>query len=116
MLHVPSRLSWDRVVSLNRYEQLLHNYIEARPEERRFWVGRVLELAQRGGRREAAALDLNSMLWEYFEERSRHESPFREIAISEGMERISMLNLSEYLLRIWAPPRPKGRKKSTSPD
>ena len=97
-------------MSLNRYEQILFNYVETRSEEKVFWEARVLELAKRRGRRETAVLDLNGMLWEYFEERSRFESPFREVAIHEGMERISMLNLAEYLMRMWAPPPPKRRK------
>ncbi len=98
-------------MSLNRYEQLLHNYIETHPEELRYWRGRVLEMAGRSRRREQIALGLNAALWEYFEERSRHASPFREIVLAEGMERVSMLNLAEYLLRIWAPPKPQ-RKPS----
>ena len=97
-------------MSLNRYEQILYNYVETRQEEKIFWEARVLELAKRRGRREAAILDLNSMLWEYFEERSRCESPFREVVIHEGAGQISMLNLAEYLMRMWAPP-PK-RKRS----
>ena len=92
-------------MSLNRYEQMLHNYIETHPDERRFWLARVQEVGNRPSCREEATLDLNSALWEYFEERSRYESPFREIVVAEGGARISMLNLSEYLLRIWAPPR-----------
>ena len=96
-------------MSLNRYEQILFNYVETRPEEKLFWESRVLELAKRKGRRETAILDLNSMLWDYFEERSRFESPFREVAIHEGMAKISMLNLSEYLMKMWAP-LPKKKK------
>ncbi len=97
-------------MSLNRYEQMLFNYLNSRQEEQRFWNARVNEVAKRSERQEAAVLDLNSMLWEYFEERSRFESPFREVAIHEGMEKISMLNLAEYLLRVWAPPfkKPEG--------
>ncbi|MEM9159483.1 MAG: hypothetical protein AAGB46_10575 [Verrucomicrobiota bacterium] len=96
-------------MSLNRYEQILFDYVETHPEEKLFWESRVLELAKRRGRREEAVLNLNSMLWEYFEERSRFESPFREVAIYEGMDKISMLNLSEYLMRMWAP-MPKRRR------
>lgn len=94
-------------MSLNRYEQMLMNYIECHAEEERFWKARVLEVSRRGVRREAQALELNGLLWEYFEERSRFESPFREIVIHEGDRKISMLNLSEYLLRMWAPPLKK---------
>ncbi len=81
---------------------MLFNYLDSRDDEKAYWRARVNEVARRSDRREVAVLDLNSMLWEYFEERSRFESPFREVVIHEGMEKISMLNLSEYLLRSWA--------------
>lgn len=94
-------------MSLNRYEQLLSNYIETHPDELRFWRSRVVDMASGNRRREEVTLSLNASLWEYFEERSRHASPFREIVVAEGMARISMLNLSEYYLRLWAPPKPQ---------
>ena len=97
-------------VSLNRYEQILRDYIENHPDEKRFWKARVAEVASRPGRRESQALDLNAALWDYFEERSRHESPFREIAAREGLQRISMLNLSEYWIRLWGPPAGKPKR------
>ncbi len=99
-------------MSLNRYETLLRNYIDTHPDELRYWRALVLDMAAGARRREDAALRLNAALWEYFEERSRHASPFREIVVAEGMERISMLNLSEYLLRIWAPPKTPPRRTS----
>lgn len=98
-------------MSLNRYEQMLFSYLENHAEEKRFWMSRVLELARRDGSAKDKVLDLNGMLWDYFEERSRFESPFREVAIHEGLRKISMLNLSEYLLRIWPPPVTKKRAK-----
>ena len=97
-------------MSLNRYETLLRNYIDTHPEELRYWHARVLDMASGTRRREDAALRLNGALWEYFEERSRYASPFREIVVAEGMDRISMLNLSEYLLRLWAPPKTPPRR------
>ncbi|MDQ8203427.1 hypothetical protein [Pelagicoccus sp. SDUM812003] len=96
-------------MSLNRYERMLNDYIEANPEEKRFWLARVKETADAPGRREEAVMQLNAMLWDYFEERARHETPFSSVAHYEGSEKISMLNLSEYLLRMWAPPKPKKR-------
>ncbi len=95
-------------MSLNRYEQLLYDYIESLPEERRFWFDRVVEVAATNRRRETAALILNAELWEYFEERSRHESAFANV-VGGGMGKLSMLNLSEYLLRMWAGAH-KGKK------
>ena len=93
----------DSVMSLNRYEQILINYLECHSEEKRFWEAKVTEISRRGGRRESRALELYGILWEYFEERARFESRFREVLIHEGDRKISMLNLSEYLLRMWAP-------------
>tara|TARA_B110000037_G_C17047051_1_gene476113 strand:- start:347 stop:646 length:300 start_codon:yes stop_codon:yes gene_type:complete len=89
-------------MSLNRYEQILFDYLENRPDEKRFWKAQVIEVSRQNIRHQAMANDLSGRFWEYFEERSRYESPFREVAVREGLERISMLNLSEYLLRVWA--------------
>ena len=98
-------------MSLNRYENIMMDYLESHAEEKRYWEARVLEIDRRGGRRESKVLDLNSLLWEYFEERSRFESPFRELVIHEGVKKISMLNLSEYLLRMWTPvPKKRARR------
>lgn len=94
-------------MSLNRYERMLCDYVESRTEERRYWESRVGECARDFRRREEAALRLNAMLWDYFEERARHESPFRDVFSFEGGEKVSLLNLSEYWLRLWAPPPKK---------
>ncbi len=99
-------------MSLNRYEQMLFDYLENRPDEKRYWESQVLDLSRRNSRFETIASDLNRMFWDYFEERSRYESPFREVAIREGLDRISMLNLSEYLLRVWGNlPEPKKKNR-----
>ena len=98
-------------MSLNRYESMLLSYLENHLDEKDFWRSRVIETANRKVSREQSARDLSAMFWEYFEERSRHESPFREVATREGLERISMLNLSEYLMRLWAPP-PSPKKRA----
>lgn len=98
-------------MSLNRYEQLLFDYIESNDDEKRFWVFRVLETLSSGGRSEELVLDLNSQLWDYFEERARFEPVFRDLKFHEGERKISMLNLSEYILKIWAPlPMKKTRR------
>lgn len=98
-------------MSLNRYEQLLHDYIESRPEERRYWYERVREIERDNPRREAAALGLNAELWEYFQERSGHESQFTEVVASGG-GKLSMLNLSEYLLRMWGERKAAKKKQA----
>lgn len=93
-------------MSLNRYEQMLFDYVENRAEEKLFWEARVADVWRREKNSEQGVLDLNAQLWEYFEERSRYESPFREVVQREGAAKISMLNLSEYLLRMWTASTP----------
>lgn len=92
-------------MSLNRYEQLLYDYIGSWPEEERFWRDRVLEIANGNSRRESAALSLNAELWDYFEERARHETELQQV-VSVSRSKLSMLNLAEYLLRMWGPVAP----------
>lgn len=100
-------------MSFNKYEQLLHDYIEDQPEEKRYWVAHVSDLEKARRRREETVMKLNAALWEYFEERSLHESPFKEFVQYEGSGRISMLNLSEYWLRMWTSAgTARSRKKS----
>lgn len=91
-------------MSFNRYEQTLCDYIEERAEEKRYWMDQVRELVSRGERRSSTALMLNDRLWEYFQERARHEASLRNLVAYEGPGKVSMLNLSEYWLRMWAPP------------
>jgi hypothetical protein len=98
-------------MSLNRYEQLLFDYIERNNDEKRFWEGRVLEIARQGLRRESLVMDLNSQLWDYFEERARFEACFIDLKFHEGDRKISMISLSEYLLKMWLPlPKKKPRR------
>ena len=99
-------------MSLNRYEQLLFDYLESHPDEKRFWESRVLDVSRNGDRREAQVLELNRILWEYFEERARFETEFEAATSFDGSGKISMLNLSEYLLRMWAPlPKKRARQQ-----
>ncbi|MBC2606532.1 hypothetical protein [Pelagicoccus albus] len=97
-------------MSLNRYEQMLHDYIDSLPEEKRYWTSRVVEIEKSNTRREATALQLNSELWDYFEERSRHEPDFSRV-VESGGSKLSMLNLAEYLIRIWGAPSPLPKTK-----
>ncbi|TVR49083.1 MAG: hypothetical protein EA425_13115 [Puniceicoccaceae bacterium] len=93
-------------MSLNRYESMLLDYLEARPEEKAFWQRRILELDRRQSSRIQLAQVLEGELWAYFEERGRHEYPFREVFIHEGPAKVSLINLAEYLFRMWTPVRP----------
>jgi len=54
-----------------------------------------------------AAGRLDGELWRYYVERSAVAAPFREAVRHEGLERTSMRNLAELLIRLWTEPRPK---------
>ncbi|MFL3657805.1 MAG: hypothetical protein ACJ07L_07105 [Opitutales bacterium] len=100
-------------MSFNRYEQLLYDYIDRNDEEKRFWEGRVVEIGRQGGRLEGLVLGLNNQLWDYFEERARFDPVLRDLRFHDGEPKISMLNLSEYLLRMWGRlPKKKARRRS----
>jgi len=92
-------------VSLNRSEQQLFEYIEANREERQFWEQKVRGFDAKLPDRAAAARAIESELWRYYIERSAVVPRFKQAAEREGLRRISLLNLAEYLLRRWAPPR-----------
>lgn len=93
-------------VSLNRSEQQIFNYIEANREERQYWQNKVR------GYRTTALLEgdivvtVERELWRYFVERSAVVSSLKPHAGTE-VQRVSMKNLAEYILRLWAPPIPK---------
>jgi len=93
-------------MSLNRYEQALFDYLRSHPEEQRHWQAKVVARAAHGGPRAALVAE---ELWDYCRERGGHAEPFREWAARGGVPRSSLLNLAEYLLRIWGPPVAKPR-------
>jgi hypothetical protein len=94
-------------MSLNRYEQTIFNYWQGEPDELRHWQSKVLTAAISGGTSGEVARDLERELWDYFVERSQFTPRFRELSAG-GPQRVSLLNLAEYLLRLWSPP-PKKR-------
>jgi hypothetical protein len=98
-------------MSLNRSEQMLNDYVEAHPEEKRYWVEKV-QAAAAGADDADAAAALAHDLWAYFEERSGVASPFREVAQREGLRRTSMRNLAEYWLRLWVAPKPASGRRT----
>jgi hypothetical protein len=102
-------------MSLNRTEQLLFDYIQNRPEERQHWEANVRKLEKAATDRHAAAVTLEGQLWRYYEERSGVAAPFLEIARREGIRRISLRNLAEYLLRMWSPVRIKRPTEGEDP-
>lgn len=89
------------IVSLNRFEQSLFDYLQEHPEERRHWQTKVAALAPAGP---AAAAGLSDALADYVRERGAHIEPFKSWMQRGGVPRSALLNLSEYLLRMWAPP------------
>jgi hypothetical protein len=102
---------WQKPVemSLNRYEQALFDYWEKHPEERRHWQVKVVAVAQIPAEPGEVARRLDRELWDYFVERSEHVPRFHDLN-TNGLRRISLLNLAEYLLRLWGPP-PKPKKQ-----
>ncbi len=93
-------------MSLNRSEQLVFDYLEANPEEKSFWLEKA-KAAARLGDPHVAASGLADALWSYYEERAEVAAPFRERVRHEGLQRTSMRNLAELLLRLWVPPKPR---------
>lgn len=95
-------------VSLNRSEQRLHEYIEANREERHFWQQKVRKLQSELVDTAAVTHRLEAELWRYNVERSSVVRSLKEAAAHEGLKRISLRNLADYLLRMWGMPlKPK---------
>lgn len=92
-------------MSLNRSEQMVHDYLQANPDELRHWQDVVRATAKKERDPHAAAQSLDYDLWAYYQERASVVSPFREEAARDGLRKISMRNLAEYLLRLWGPVR-----------
>lgn len=94
-------------MSLNRSEQLIHDYLLKCPEERRHWQELVKREAVDQPDLHVAAAALDRELWRYFQERAEVAEPFRSFARREGGARTSMRGLAELLLRLWVPPPAK---------
>jgi hypothetical protein len=98
-------------MSLNRYEQTMFNYWQQQPDELRHWQNKVVTAARLAAPPSGIARELERDLWDYFLERSGHVPLFRDLN-SGGMQRVSLLNLAEYLLRLWAPAPKKRNQRS----
>jgi hypothetical protein len=92
-------------VSLNRSEQQLFEYIEANRDERQFWEYKVRGFDAKLPDRSETARLIERELWRYFVERSAVVPKFKHAVESDGLRRVSMLNLAEHLMRLWVPPR-----------
>ncbi|TAG33212.1 MAG: hypothetical protein EAZ36_01045 [Verrucomicrobia bacterium] len=102
-------------MSLNRPEQMLHDYLQAQPDERNHWQERVRAEARHAGDVHAAAVTLERELWRYYEERAAVAEPFLSTARREGVRRTSLRNLAELLLRRWAADAIRPRDPSAPP-
>jgi len=96
-------------MSLNRYEQTVFDYWRRQPDEGRHWQSKVTELSRSVPAPLELARRLDRELREYVVERTPHVAELRNLGAA-GLSRVSMLNLAEYLLRLWVPP-PKPRKR-----
>jgi hypothetical protein len=102
-------------MSLNRAEQMVFDYLGENPDEKRHWHDKVTRISADARDPHAAALELEGELWRYYEERSSVASPFREAVQREGLRRVSLRNLAELLLRLWAPVKVKARAEGEEP-
>jgi hypothetical protein len=94
-------------VSLNRIEQTLFDYIKRHPEERQYIQEKVRAICAGAPGTEAAVSRIDLELWRYYEERSSVVPVLKEAVRAFGIQRTSMKNLAEYLVRIWTDPKPR---------
>jgi len=102
-------------MSLNRSEQRVFDYLQSHPEERQFWQGKLRAAGKGNEDQHVIIMRLAEDLWRYYEERSAVASPFKEAAQTEGVQRTSMKNLAELLLRLWTEPKPRKNPAAGSP-
>jgi hypothetical protein len=94
-------------MSLNPSEQRIFDYLQSNRDEGRFWKEKIRAAAARSTDLHALAARLDLELRHYHEERSAVVAQFREKADRDSLRRMSMRNLAELLLRLWADPKPK---------
>jgi len=90
----------------------MFNYWQNQPDELSHWKAKVVQATKVVAAPGEVARALERELWEYFTERSQHVPVFRDLSPG-GVRRVSLLNLAEYVLRLWGPP-PKNRKPPTT--
>jgi len=96
-------------MSLNRYEQAVFDYWDRAIDERRHWQSKVVEMTRSPAQPPGElARTLERELWDHLAERTPHVPALRALSPG-GLSRVSMLNLAEYLIRLWGPP-PKPRR------
>ena len=100
-------------MSLNRCEQRVFDYLQRHPDERHYWQGKFQRVAKATVAEHIAVEQLEPDLWQYYKERSAVVPLFQEAARHEGLQRTSMKNLAELLIRLWVEPRPKKKPVET---
>jgi len=99
-------------MSLNRCEQRVFDYLQKHQEERQFWKEKFQRALKATGDEHVAVEMLSGDLWRYYLERSEVVPLIREAVAREGLQRTSMKNLAELLLRLWFAPRAKPKAPS----
>ena len=94
-------------MSLNRCEQRVFDYMNKHPDERHHWQGKFQRAVKDHANEYVAVEKLELELWRYYIERSEAVPAFKQMAALEGLQRTSMKNLAELLIRLWIGPRPK---------
>lgn len=97
-------------MSLNRCEQRIFEYWQGHRDERQYWQDKVRQISKASVDDHAAAARLDGELWRYYQERSAVAQPFKDAVRFEGLQKMSMKNLAELILRLWLDPRPKKKK------
>ena len=96
-------------MSLNRCEQRVFDYLQSHPDERQHWQTKFRSVAKAALDQHVVVNQLAVELWRYYEERSAVAQPFKDAARVEGLQKTSMKNLAELLMRLWTEPRKKPR-------
>lgn len=94
-------------MSLNRFEQVVFDYLKGHADERQYWQDKVRHIVLDSDGLPKAVSRLDGEFWRYFEERSNVVTAFSEMRQTPGLRRVSMTNLAELLVRLWSDPKPK---------
>ncbi|HEY1765116.1 MAG TPA: hypothetical protein VGF85_09340 [Opitutaceae bacterium] len=102
-------------MSLNRFEQLVYDYVRGHADERQYWQDKVRRIVTQSDSVAQAAARLDGEFWRYFEERSDSIPTFRMMMGVPAPRRVSMVNLAELLIRLWVDPKPRPKSPPESP-
>jgi hypothetical protein len=102
-------------MSLNRFEQVVFDYLKGHADERQYWQDKVRHIVSDSVGLPKAVSRLDGEFWRYFEERSSVVPAFSEMRQTPGLRRVSMTNLAELLVRLWTEPRPRPAEDGSLP-